>query len=110
MLVIEHNLDVVKVADHVIDLGPTGGAGGGQILFAGTPEALAETDTATGRFLKQELARSIYDDAETVDLDTMTSSEPDAAEEEEEPEEADADALSGRTPRARTARCAQAAS
>lgn len=56
VLVIEHNLDVVKVADHVIDLGPEGGAGGGQILFTGTPEELmACKESFTGKFLKMEL-------------------------------------------------------
>ena len=39
-LVIEHNMDVIKVADHIIDLGPEGGDGGGKILFEGTPEGL----------------------------------------------------------------------
>ncbi len=42
LVVIEHNLDVVKTADHVIDLGPEGGAAGGELVFAGTPEALVE--------------------------------------------------------------------
>lgn len=56
VLVIEHNLDVVKVADHVIDLGPEGGDGGGQILFEGTPEQLIKCKQShTARFLKQEL-------------------------------------------------------
>jgi excinuclease ABC subunit A len=56
VLVIEHNLDVVKVADHVIDLGPEGGDGGGQILFEGTPEQLVKCKQShTARFLKQEL-------------------------------------------------------
>ncbi len=58
VLVIEHNLDVVKVADWVIDLGPEGGAGGGQILFAGTPENLLKVDESfTGKFLKMEMER-----------------------------------------------------
>lgn len=58
VLVIEHNLDVVKVADWVIDLGPEGGAGGGQILFAGTPENLIKVDESfTGKFLKMEMQR-----------------------------------------------------
>ena len=53
IVVIEHNLDVVKTADWVIDLGPEGGAGGGQILVTGTPEAVAEHETShTARFLK----------------------------------------------------------
>lgn len=57
VLVIEHNMDVIKVADHVIDMGPEGGAGGGQIIFTGTPEELAKDKKSyTGRFLKKELA------------------------------------------------------
>jgi excinuclease ABC subunit A len=57
VLVIEHNLDVIKVADHIIDLGPEGGDGGGKILFEGTPEAMAGiTESHTARFLKTELA------------------------------------------------------
>ncbi len=57
VLVIEHNLDVIKVADHVIDLGPEGGDGGGQILFEGTPEGLVKVKQSfTGKFLKSELA------------------------------------------------------
>ncbi len=53
VVVIEHNLDVVKTADWIIDLGPEGGGGGGQIIAEGTPETIAtRTDTHTGRFLK----------------------------------------------------------
>lgn len=56
VLVIEHNLDVVKVADHVIDLGPEGGDGGGEILFEGTPEEMVKHQTShTARFLKIEM-------------------------------------------------------
>ncbi|MGZ3777704.1 MAG: excinuclease ABC subunit UvrA [Mucilaginibacter sp.] len=56
VLVIEHNLDVIKVVDHVIDLGPEGGSGGGKILFHGTPEALCKVkDSFTGQFLKKEM-------------------------------------------------------
>ncbi|MBS1503824.1 MAG: excinuclease ABC subunit UvrA, partial [Bacteroidetes bacterium] len=56
VLVIEHNLDVIKVADHVIDLGPEGGSGGGKILFSGTPEGLVKVkDSFTGQFLKKEM-------------------------------------------------------
>jgi excinuclease ABC subunit A len=52
-LVIEHNLDVIKTADWIIDLGPEGGNGGGQIVVAGTPEEVAVHATSyTGRFLK----------------------------------------------------------
>ena len=56
VLVIEHNMDVIKVADHVIDLGPEGGDGGGRILFEGTPEELIKNkESHTARFLKMEL-------------------------------------------------------
>lgn len=56
VLVIEHNLDVVKVADWVIDLGTEGGAGGGQIIFEGTPEGLIQNPISlTGKFLKKEM-------------------------------------------------------
>ena len=56
VLVIEHNMDVIKVADHIIDLGPEGGDGGGRILFAGTPEELAKNkESYTAQFLKTEL-------------------------------------------------------
>ncbi|MCE3260748.1 MAG: excinuclease subunit [Bacteroidetes bacterium] len=56
VLVIEHNLDIIKVADHIIDLGPEGGRGGGEILFAGTPEDLVkEKRSFTAPFLKKEL-------------------------------------------------------
>ncbi len=53
VLVIEHNLDVIKVADYIIDLGPEGGDGGGQIVFTGTPEdIIKEEKSYTGKFLK----------------------------------------------------------
>ncbi|WP_194866665.1 excinuclease ABC subunit UvrA [Pseudoalteromonas sp. PPB1] len=56
VVVIEHNLDVIKTADWIVDLGPEGGAGGGQILVAGTPEEVAEcTASHTGRYLKPML-------------------------------------------------------
>ncbi|MDB4920970.1 excinuclease ABC subunit UvrA [Mucilaginibacter sp.] len=56
VLVIEHNLDVIKVVDHVIDLGPEGGSGGGKILFSGTPEGLCKVkESFTGQFLKKEM-------------------------------------------------------
>ena len=56
LLIIEHNLDVVKLADHVIDMGPEGGMAGGCIIACGTPEEVAGTDGPTGRFLRAELA------------------------------------------------------
>ena len=56
VLVIEHNLDVIKVADHIIDLGPEGGDGGGTILFEGTPEQMVNCkESHTARFVKEEL-------------------------------------------------------
>ena len=56
VLVIEHNMDVIKMADHLIDLGPEGGDGGGSILFQGTPEEMVKkTNTHTANFLKIEL-------------------------------------------------------
>ncbi|MDR0542419.1 MAG: excinuclease ABC subunit UvrA [Dysgonamonadaceae bacterium] len=55
IIVIEHNLDVIKSADHIIDMGPEGGRGGGYVLFEGTPEALAQSDVGyTSRFLREE--------------------------------------------------------
>ncbi|HEX5706868.1 MAG TPA: excinuclease ABC subunit UvrA [Pyrinomonadaceae bacterium] len=59
LLVIEHNLDVIKTADHLIDLGPEGGDAGGLVVATGTPEQLMKTPAShTGRFLKAHLARS----------------------------------------------------
>ena len=56
VLVIEHHLDVIKTADHVIDLGPEGGHAGGRIVAAGTPEQIAKTKAShTGRFLAPRL-------------------------------------------------------
>jgi excinuclease ABC subunit A len=58
VVVIEHNLDVIRTADHVIDLGPEGGSGGGRIIAEGTPEAVARHETsATGRYLAELLAK-----------------------------------------------------
>jgi len=58
VIVIEHNLDLIKAADWVIDLGPEGGTGGGQIIAEGTPEEVADMkESYTGRYLKQEFER-----------------------------------------------------
>jgi excinuclease ABC subunit A len=56
VVIIEHNLDIIKVADHVIDLGPEGGTAGGNIVFAGTPEELMkEKKSHTGVYLRKEM-------------------------------------------------------
>ncbi|KCZ41005.1 excinuclease ABC, A subunit domain protein, partial [Acinetobacter baumannii 25691_7] len=56
IVVIEHNLDVIKTADWVVDLGPEGGSGGGMIIAEGTPEQVAKVEIShTGRFLKPML-------------------------------------------------------
>ena len=59
VLVIEHNLDVIKTADWIIDMGPEGGNGGGTIVATGTPEQVAKNEKSyTGQFLKTILAHS----------------------------------------------------
>jgi excinuclease ABC subunit A len=59
VIVIEHHLDVIKVADHVLDMGPEGGPLGGEIVAQGTPEQVAqETRSHTGRYLRQVLGRT----------------------------------------------------
>ena len=55
VLVIEHNLDVIRSADHIIDMGPGGGENGGRIVATGTPEQVARTDSPTAPFLREEL-------------------------------------------------------
>ena len=60
VLVIEHDLDIVKMADHLIDLGPNGGRDGGTLVGEGTPEQLAKLDTPTGSALKEVLAPVIH--------------------------------------------------
>jgi len=59
VILIEHHMDVIKTADHVIDLGPEGGRGGGRIVASGTPEMIAAAKQShTGRFLKTHLRRA----------------------------------------------------
>jgi excinuclease ABC subunit A len=56
VIVIEHNLDVIKLADHIIDMGPDGGRGGGQVVVTGTPEEVARSGKGyTAKFLQREL-------------------------------------------------------
>ncbi len=59
VVVIEHNLDVIKTADHIIDLGPDGGDGGGMVIATGTPEEVSESGTYTGEFLDKMLNENI---------------------------------------------------
>ena len=59
IVVIEHNLDVIKTADHIIDLGPDGGDGGGRVIATGTPEEVSESGTYTGDFLDKILNENI---------------------------------------------------
>jgi excinuclease ABC subunit A len=92
VIVIEHNMDVVKQADHIIDLGPEGGAGGGHIQFEGAPEALAEADTHTAQFIREELERTAAaeekSEDEDVDLDSLASDDDEADDDplDDEPE------------------------
>ena len=97
VLVIEHNMDVAKQADWTIDMGPEGGAGGGQVLYQGPPEGLAQADTPTAPFMAEELARAKTEgglglNVREIDLDALLSddSDPDSDDvEEDEPEVAD---------------------
>ena len=58
VIVIEHNLDVIRAADYIIDMGPEGGRGGGQLIASGTPEEVVKTGVGyTAQFLKQALER-----------------------------------------------------
>ena len=59
MIIIEHNLDVIKCADHIIDMGPEGGVGGGQVITAGTPEQVAKVSASfTGKYLAPLLKKN----------------------------------------------------
>ena len=58
VIVIEHNLDVIKIADHIIDLGPEGGSGGGTLVAQGTPEEVSQNPASyTGQYLKPYLEK-----------------------------------------------------
>ena len=81
VLIIEHNMDVVKVADWIVDMGPVGGTQGGHILFSGAPEDLARTHTATAGYVREELERFEgtldEENARNLDLDALASDEAD---------------------------------
>jgi excinuclease ABC subunit A len=69
VLVIEHNLDVIKTADWIVDLGPEGGDTGGRLVAAGTPEDIAaDPESHTGRFLAEVLGRPRVDDEDALEL------------------------------------------
>ncbi|HEX5304912.1 MAG TPA: excinuclease ABC subunit UvrA, partial [Dyella sp.] len=73
VVVIEHNLDVIKTADWIVDLGPEGGSGGGRILVAGTPETVAATPGShTGHFLAPQLKSTRATKAKRADASTRT--------------------------------------
>ncbi len=91
-LVLEHNTDVAKQADWIVDLGPDGGAGGGRILYAGPPEGLAEADTPTAKFVAEELERAKTQgnlglNVREIDLDQLASGDDDGDDEEVEEDE-----------------------
>ena len=68
MLLIEHHLDVIKTADHVIDLGPEGGHAGGEVVVTGTPEQVAACKAShTGRFLRRDCGRRSGGEADRQD-------------------------------------------
>ena len=97
VLVIEHNMDVAKQADWILDMGPAGGAGGGRVLYAGPPEGIADSPTAP--FLREELDRAATSTdsglrVREIDLDALLGIAGDEVEpdevEEDEPEDAEA--------------------
>ena len=59
VVVIEHNLDVIKTADHIIDMGPEGGVNGGKIIAEGTPEKVLKKKSYTGRFIREIISAII---------------------------------------------------
>src|SRR5690606_28639665 len=99
VLIIEHNMDVAKQADWVVDLGPDGGDAGCELIFAGTPEDLARQDSPTAVFMREELERHAGTEEEvgsptrTLDLDSFAGDddEPDDEDVEEDEETAEAE-------------------
>ncbi|PKL73778.1 MAG: excinuclease ABC subunit UvrA, partial [Methanobacteriales archaeon HGW-Methanobacteriales-2] len=77
VIVIEHNLDVIKTADHIIDLGPEGGDGGGMVVAQGTPEEIAASESYTGEFLKDILneVEELKSDKESLSTGMKTQEE-----------------------------------
>jgi excinuclease ABC subunit A len=69
-------MDLIKQADHLIDLGPEGGREGGEILFEGPPEDLAQADTHTSAYLREELERTRAAQAEGVEAATVGNGAP----------------------------------
>jgi len=75
IVVIEHNLDVIKTADWIIDMGPEGGDGGGTVVAVGTPEEVAQVEAShTGRYLKKVLAQTNYLDRGPTPVGPVNSS------------------------------------
>jgi excinuclease ABC subunit A len=77
VIVIEHNLDVIKTADHIIDLGPEGGDGGGTVVAQGTPEEIAASGSHTGKFLSDILNpdKNLVSERETLNPDVKSGEE-----------------------------------
>ena len=69
VIVIEHNLDVIKTADYIIDMGPEGGSKGGEVIAKGTPEAVSKVaESYTGQYLKPMLKKGIKADSVSVGM------------------------------------------